>query len=266
MEIPLRGGRDVAESDTIDAPFVAVVSESFVKRYFANENPIGHRFDFGNAAHIIVGIAGDVRVRGLERTAEPQVYLSYKQHKNVGLFYSPKDLVVRASGDPAALAPALRRIIRDADSELPVTDVRLLTDIVALQTATRRVQLWALGSFAAIAFLLAAIGIHGVLSFAVSNRTQEIGVRMALGASRSDILRMILSDGVILAAAGVLVGAAAAFGAGQAMQSLLAGVEPSDVATFASAIAVCVVMTVFGSLIPALRAISVDPTVAIRVE
>ncbi len=266
MGIPLRRGRDVAESDTINAPFVAVVSESFIRRYFPKEDPIGRRFDFGNAPRIIIGVAGDVRVRGLERNPEPQVYLSYKQHRDVSTWYAPKDLIVRSTSDPASLAPALRRIIRASDPELPVSDVRLLTDIVDSQTAARRVQIWALGSFAGIAFLLAAVGIHGVLSFAVSNRTQEIGVRMALGARQGDILRMIVGDGVLLAAAGVVFGSGIALGAGQTMRSLLAGVDPSDLATFATAIVLCVGMTLIGSLLPAIRAMRVDPTVAIRTE
>jgi putative ABC transport system permease protein len=142
----------------------------------------------------------------------------------------------------------------------------MLGEIVQAETATRRVHLSALGSFATIAFLLAAIGIYGLLSFAVSNRTQEIGVRIALGARRVDILGMILRDGLALAAIGVVVGAVSAIGAGQAMRSLLAGVQPGDIATFAAAIALCVAMTFAGSLLPALRAVRIDPTTAIRNE
>jgi len=211
-------------------------------------------------------VVGDIRVRGLERSSEPQVYLSYRQHKSVSPWYSPKDLVVRTSGDPASIAPALRRIVRQADPSQPISNLRTLADIVDSQTATRRVQVGALGSFAAIAFLLAAIGIHGVLSFAVSHRTQEIGVRMALGARQGDILRMILRDAAVLAAIGTAAGTALALAAGQSMRSLLAGVGPADLGTFAAAILLCVVMTLGGSLIPAIRAVRVDPTKAIRVE
>src|SRR5262249_27973412 len=146
----------------------------------------------------------------------------------------------------------------------PISDVRTLSDIVATETASRRAQLRVLSAFAAIALLLAAIGIHGLLSFAVSHRSQEIGVRMALGACSVDILVMVLSEGVVLAAAGIVLGAALAYFAGRGMETLLAGVQPADWPTFLAAIALCLFMTVAGSFLPALRAMRVDPTIAIR--
>jgi putative ABC transport system permease protein len=264
MGTPLRAGRDVSESDTLASPRVAVVSESFVRRYWPGENPIGRHFNFGAYDLMVVGIVGDVRVRGLERIAEPQVYMPYRQPQ-MSAYYAPKDLVARGT-DVANLAPALRRIIHEADPAQPVVSVRLLSDIVDSNTAPRRVQVDVLGAFAAIAFLLAAIGIHGVLAFAVSNRTQEIGVRMALGARGGDILSMILRDGVMLALAGIAVGVVLAYGAGRTLEALLDGVAPSDTATFASAIALCLLMTVAGSLIPAVRAVRIDPVSAIRTE
>jgi putative ABC transport system permease protein len=142
----------------------------------------------------------------------------------------------------------------------------MLSDIVDLSTAPRRVQVDVLGAFAAIAFLLAAIGIHGVLAFAVSNRTQEIGVRMALGAGSGDILSMILREGTVLAAVGVGIGVALAYGAGRGLQSLLAGVAPGDMGTFAAAIGLCLLMTLAGSFTPAIRAVRIDPVTAIRTE
>jgi putative ABC transport system permease protein len=144
--------------------------------------------------------------------------------------------------------------------------VRLLSDIVEDQTGPRRVQVIVLGAFAAIAFLLAAIGIHGVLSFSVSSRTQEIGVRMALGAQASDVLGMVLRDGAILALIGVVTGVGIAYAAGLQMQALLAGVRPGDLWTFASAVILCFFTTLVGSLLPAVRAARVDPTIAIRSE
>jgi predicted permease len=267
MGIPMLMGRDVGDLDTPDSLFVAVVSDSFVRKFWPGENPLGRRFDFGNHQRTVVGVVGNIRVRGLERSSEPQVYMPYRQHnENVSTWYAPKDLVVRASGNTAALAPALRRIIREADPQQPISSVRMFADIIEEQTAPRRVQASVLGAFALVAFLLAAIGIHGLLSFAVSNRTQEIGVRIALGAQRSDILGMVMRDGIVLAAIGIVVGVAFAYGAGLELQSLLAGVHPGDAPTFLSAVVLCLVMTMAGSLIPALRAVRVDPTTAIRTE
>jgi putative ABC transport system permease protein len=173
---------------------------------------------------------------------------------------------VRTTGDPTALVPSLRRIIRQADPSQPISDVRTLTDVVTADTASRRVQLIVLGAFGAIALALAAVGIHGLLAFAVSTRTQEIGVRIALGARRTDIVQMTLREGFQLAAAGILVGIFLAYGAGRLLQSLLAGVNPSDPGALTAAIVLCVAMTLVGSLPPALRAARVDPMTAMRAD
>jgi putative ABC transport system permease protein len=267
MGIPFLQGRDVAELDTDKSQWTAVVSASFVKRYWPHDNPIGRRFNFAFADRTVVGVVGDVRMRGLERDCEPQVYIPYKQVPDGWMTgYTPRDLAVRTIGDPAALAPALRRIVHDADAEQPVTNVQPLYNIVEAETAPRAVQLGALGALAGIAFLLAGIGIHGLLAFAVSTRTQEIGVRMALGAQRSDILTMVMREGVAMAMIGIGVGAVFAFVAALQMRALLAGVTPADLTTFLSAIVLALLMTLAGSLLPALRAMRIDPTVAIRVE
>ncbi|MES1257062.1 MAG: ADOP family duplicated permease, partial [Acidobacteriota bacterium] len=264
MGITTFAGRDFAASDTNDAPYVAIVSESLVRRYWGDQNAIGHTIDVGNHVRRIIGVVGNVRFRGLERQNEPQVYVSWKQPDHVATWYAPKDLIVRTAGDPMSLAPALRRIIHEADPNQPIADIRSLADLVDAQTASRRVQLAVLGAFGLIAFLLAAVGIHSLLTFAVSTRTREIGVRMALGAQQSDILRMTLLDGLRLAFLGIAAGAALSWGAGRLLESLLAGVEPHDTATFAAAIALALLMTFAGSLIPALRAVQVDPVTAIR--
>lgn len=266
LRIPVRSGRDVSLSDSAQAPSVALISESFVRRYWPNEDPIGRTINFANAKPRVIGVVGDVRVRGLERSSEPQVYLSYQQFANVSPWYAPKDLVIRTVGSPEALAPALRRIIHQADPEMPVSDVRLLEDIVHAETGSRRVQLSAIGAFALIAFVLAAVGIHGLLSFAVASRTQEIGVRMALGATAGKILTMILSQAAALAGLGIVLGLAAGTFAGRGLQALLAGVEPADPASFLGATGLCLLMAIGGSLLPAWRAIRIDPTTAIRSE
>ncbi len=267
MEIPLRRGRDIGESDTQRSPYVAVVSESFARRYWPNQDPIGRSFEFAFAQRAVVGVVADIRVRGLEQSSEPQVYLPYQQVPDGWILgYVPKDLVIRASANPASLVPAIRQIIHNVDPEQPISDVQLLGDIVAGETAPRQAQLRVIGAFAALAFLLAGIGIHGLLAYAVSQRTQEIGVRIALGAQRSDILTLVMREGFVLAGAGAILGAGLAYAAGRSMEALLAGVPPADPATFFAALVLALLMTLAGSLLPALRAVRVDPTTAIRAE
>ena len=267
MGIPMKSGRDIAETDGLSRPGVAVVSESFAKKYFPGQNAIGRRFTTTPGEMEIVGVVGDVRVRGLERTSEPQMYLAYRQQQGPSFpFYMPKDLVIRATAPMAQLAPAVRRIIHEADPTQPISNVRMMSDIVSGQTATRAVQVRVIAAFALVAFLLAAVGIHGLLAFSVSQRSHEFGVRMALGAERGAIVGLVLRQGVVLALCGVIPGVALAYTAGRAMQSLLFGVEPGDGTTFAAAAALCVVMTLAGSLVPVLRAVKVAPASAFRSE
>jgi predicted permease len=265
LGVPLRRGRDVRESDTRESTFVAVVSESFAARHWPGQDPIGRTFQMAFFERTVVGVVGDVQVRGLGRAAEPQVYLPYLQVPDSGVvFYAPKDLAVRAARDPLALAPAIRDIIRRADPELAISNEQLLEDIVRGDTAPRRIQLRILGSFAAIAFLLAGIGIYGLLSFTVSRRAHEIGVRLALGARRRTILVMVLREGAGLAAAGTALGSVLGYGAGRAMRALLEGIAPADGVTFAAAIGLALLMAFVGTLLPALRAARVEPTDVIR--
>ena len=266
VQIPLKRGRSFLDSDSAAAPAVAVVSESFARTHWPGQDAIGRQFEMGAVERTIVGIVGDVRFRGLERdNSEPQVYFPSLQVPNGQLFYAPKDLVIAASA-PAALVPAVRDIIRRVDPQLPITDVRLFTDVVALETAPRTAQVRVLGGFALVALLLAAVGIHGLLAFAVSSRAREIGVRMALGAATRDILATVVGRGLLSAMLGVVIGAAVAFAVGRTLQALLAGVSPADATTFAVAIGVCLATTLAGSLIPALRALRIDPIQTMRAE
>jgi putative ABC transport system permease protein len=267
LSIPLRLGRDVGDADTRDAPFTAVVSDSFARRYWPGENPIGRRFSVAFHERIVVGVVGDVRVRGLETISEPQVYLPYRQVQDGWLaWYTPKDLAIRASTPLESLIPAVRRIVRTADPDQPVSEIRPLADIVEAETGARRVQVRVLVAFAASAFLLAAVGIHGLLSFAVSTRAQEFGVRIALGARPRDILGMVLGESAVLSGAGVVLGLVLAYLAGRGLEALLAGVRPADAATVAAAVGLSVLMALAGSIVPALRAVRIDPAATIRAE
>jgi putative ABC transport system permease protein len=270
LQIRLRQGRDISESDTEKAPGVAVVSESFARRYWPGQDAMGKRFTFAFLPRTVVGIVEDIRVRGLERESEPQVYLSYQQVPDGAIrFYAPKELVVRSSVDPVdppTLAPMVRAIIRKADPDLPISAVRTLQEVVDADTASRATQLRVLTAFAGLSLLLAGVGLHGLLSFAVSQRVPEISLRMALGAQQSDVLALVLRQALLLAASGAIVGMALAYGAGRWMEGLLFGVQPGDLLTFATAAGVALLMTVTGSLVPALRAVRVDPATVLRSE
>jgi predicted permease len=267
LRTPILKGRDVNTSDTLASPFVAVVSESFAKRYFPGQDPLGRSFAIGFAARTIVGVVGDIKVRGLERQSEPQVYMPASQQPGPLLFfYAPKDLVIRASAPAAALIPAVRAIIREAEPSMPISWIETMTTVMAGETAPRLVQLRVLGGFAAIALLLAAIGIHGLLAFTVTSRVREIGVRIALGASARDIMWMVIGRSTALAAIGVMAGAALAYAAGRSMQALLFGVNPGDLNVFAAAVSIALLMALAGSVVPAWRAVRIDPIAATRVD
>jgi predicted permease len=267
MGTPLLQGRDVEPGDTLETQNVAVVSQSFVRDHFPGQDPIGRQFAVAFAVRTIVGVVGDIKVRGLERLSEPQLYLPAAQQRDGQLgFYAPKDLVIRSSVPSTTLIPAVRSIIAQADPQQPISDVQTLEAVVSLNTAPRVVQVRVLGAFAAAAFLLAAIGIHGLLAFTVSARSREIGVRIALGAKSKDILAMVIGRSAVLSLTGVAIGVAVAYAAARSMQSLLAGVEPGNVTVFGAAVGLSLVMALAGSILPAWRAVRVDPLTATRAE
>jgi putative ABC transport system permease protein len=267
LGIPLKAGRSVSESDMAERPWVAVVSESFVHRYWPNEQPLGKHFKFGFHDHEVIGIVADIRVRGLERTSEPQVYLSYKQDADDGFTgYAPKDLVIYSKQPPATLLPAVRQIIHQADPEQPISQIRTIEEVVAGQTESRALQMHVLMIFTAVSIFLAGLGIYGLLSFAVAMRQQEFGVRMALGAQKADIFKMVFRQGAGLALAGLLPGLGLAYLAARLLQSLLAGVQPADRLTFAASASICLLTALLGSLVPALRAVKADPAAVMRAE
>ena len=265
MGIPLRAGRDIAESDRRDGPPVAVVSESFARRMWPNESAIAKQFTVGAMPRTIVGVVGNVRVRGLERPSEPQVYLPATQLPDgMMVWYAPKDLVIRSSVPAGTLLPAVRRIIASVDPEQPISDVRMLTEIVAEQTSSRVTQLRLLGLLAVIALVIAGVGVHGLLAFAVSQRSRELGVRRALGEQAGSIVGRVVREGLGLATMGVAIGVVVAYLAARAMGALLAGVQPGDPLTIAGAAALCFVTAVVGCVRPAVRAASVDPITVLR--
>ena len=267
MGIPLHRGRDVEDSDTRERVPVAVVSASFVERYWPGQDPIGRMFRHRGQTRTVVGVVGDVRVRGLERTSEPQIYLPAPQVVEASPpNFDPKDLVIRHSGQVEALASAVRQIVRSVDPEQPISDLRAMDDVLAGDTATRHAQLQVLGVLAAVAVLLSGVGIYGLLAYTVSQRSQEIGVRLALGADPARVGRMIFADGIRLALFGIVPGVLAAYAAARGMSALLFGVAPSDPATFAAGVGAALVMALAGSLVPALRAVRVTPMSVLRAD
>jgi predicted permease len=267
LRIPLRLGRDVSETDTRDRPLVAVVSESFARRYWPHADPIGRTFETRGQLRTVVGVVGDIKVRGLERTSEPQLYVPADQAPNpIGALYLPKELVVRVSRQHPGLVGAIREIVRRVDPQQPVSNVRMLADVVGDQTETRRAQLRVLVALAVLALLITAAGIHGLLGFTVAQRDREIGVRLALGANRGSVARMIMSEGVRIALIGVSAGTIVAYQAARAMSTLLFGVPPADLVTISLVTLICFVTTVAAAARPALRAAGIQPMSALRAD
>lgn len=267
LGVPVLEGRDVSDADTAATQPVAVVSESFVRRYWPGQSGLGRAFTLRNVDRTIVGVVGNVRVRGLERDSEPQMYMPSRQVEDGVLSgYVPRELVVRTSLPQDALLAPLRDIIGRADPQLPVGGIRVVSDIIEEETAPRRVQVRILGVFAAVAFLLAGVGLHGLLAYSVSQRVREFGVRVALGQERASILAMVLRHGFRLALLGVVVGSGAAVAVGRLLRTLLFGVSPTDAATFGAAIGLALLMTLAGSLLPAIRAVRVSPIEVMRAE
>jgi len=265
LRIPLRRGRDIDETDTGDRTYVAVVSESFAKRHWPDQDPIGRTFTFALSQRTVVGVVGDVRVRGLEQTSEPQAYIPSGQVADESIIgYIPKELVIRSGFPAEQWMPAVRRIIASVDPEQPISNVRPLGDIVGDETAPRRVQLRLLAILSGLALLIAGVGIHGLLSFTVSQRTHELGIRRALGAREGAMVAMVLREGLTLTVIGTVVGIGVALAVGRGMSALLFGVRPDDPQAIGVSVGLCLITALVGCLRPALRAARVDPMTALR--
>jgi predicted permease len=265
MGIRLLRGRDLQDSDNDQRSRVAVVSESFGKRYWPDDDALGKTFRYQDSLWSVVGVVGDIKVRGLERISEPQMYLPNARVPE-GPFYAfdPQDLVIRTTGDETAILPAVRQIIRRVDPEQPISDVRTASDLLALQTSSRRAQVNVLAALAAVALLLAGLGIYGLLAYMVTQRRNEIGLRLVLGAEPGSIARRVLWDGLSIVLVGLIPGLLLAFWAGKSMNALLFGVQPGDAPTMLVAAGVCIAVSIAGALVPVLRAVRVSPMSVMR--
>jgi putative ABC transport system permease protein len=262
MGTALRSGRDLTLADSAEAPKVMVISEGFVRGYFPNENPIGHRITFDGTTYFrVVGVVADVHEYSVQTTPLPQAYVPHAQAP-----YPRMALVVRASMDPLALVSAVRAELRAMDPTLPLYDVRTEDDLIARNIAPRRFALTLIGLFAGLALLVASIGIYGVTSYSVTESTRELGIRMALGALKSDVLRMVLGRGLKLVLVGIAAGAVAALAVTRVMMSFLFNVSAYDPVTFIAVAGIFVMVALAACLIPARRATNVDPMVALHYE
>jgi putative ABC transport system permease protein len=267
LGIPLVQGRDLARTDMDPgAPVVAVINESMARRYWPNENPIGRRITLGlprpeNPWVTIIGIAKDLPHLALDSLPQPDWYLSRPlgPQRNQILF-------VRTAGNPTDLAAPIREIVAGLDPNQPVANIRTMTDVVAGTVAPRRFNMLLFALFAALALLLATLGIYGVMAYSVAQRTHEIGVRMALGAQPGDVLRLVIGKGMTLTLIGVALGIAIALALTRLMATLLFGVSPTDLITFAAVSAFLIVIALLACYLPARRATKVDPLVALRSE
>ncbi|HXS93710.1 MAG TPA: ABC transporter permease [Candidatus Limnocylindrales bacterium] len=264
LRIPLVAGRDFTEADNKDAPPVIVVNQLLVRRFFPNQNPIGARLvlhDRGGRIAEIVGVVGDVKPERIDTADWPAMYLPFAQSTNPTMV-----MTLRTAQSPLAVATAAQRAIHQLDPDQPVADVRSMDSIVDEATGDARFNAMVLGLFAAIAFVLAAVGIYGVIAYDVSQRTNEIGLRMALGAESRDIARLVLMKGAELAATGIAVGLAAAVLLTRYMESMLYTVRATDFSTFAAMSVLLGVVALAASYLPSRRAMALDPVIALRHE
>jgi predicted permease len=262
MEIPLVKGRFFTEHDSADMPPVAMIDEKFARRFWPNEDPIGKHLWFDPKKPItIVGVVGVVKQYGLEMDGKIATYFSEQQNPGRGMF-----LVARRSSDEALLSAAITREIHGVDPTAVVYGIRSMQDRLHDSLARQRFASTMLSAFASFALLLAAVGLYGVMSYLVSQGTRDIGLRIAIGARPSDILRMVVQQGMALSALGILAGLAGAAAVTRVMANLLFGVSAMDVATFAAVPGILAAVAFAATAIPALRATRVDPMVALREE
>ncbi len=262
FRVPLIKGRVLAESDGAKAPPVVVVNESLARKYFANEDPLGkHITPLNDATCVIVGVVGDVKHSALDEEAKPEIYRPMAQSQF--LFMS---LVVRTSGDPMQMVAVVRGQVWAGDKDQPISNIETMERLMAKSVAPRRFNLLLLGVFALIGLALAGMGLYGVMSYTVTQRTREIGVRMAMGAQRGDVLRLVIGEGMKLALIGALLGLGGALALTRLLKTLLFGVSATDPLTFIVIAAVLIIVALLACWIPARRAASMDPLVSLRVE
>jgi len=271
LRIPVRRGRPLTPEDRTGGRRVAVIDEEFVRRYWPKEDPLGKRITFGPPPGAvdtssrewidIVGVVGHTKHEGLDAEARVQVYLPYAQQSRPALA-----VAVRTAGDPAGYVNQMRRAVQSVDPDQPISAVRTMDELIAQSVGERRLSMLLLSLFSGIALVLASIGIYGLMSYSVAQRARELGVRIALGAGRADVLRLVLRQGMSLALGGIVIGAGAALGLTRLIASQLYGVRATDPGTFVGMALLLGGTALAANLIPALRATRVDPAMVLREE
>jgi putative ABC transport system permease protein len=266
LNIPLMHGRNFTGADTETGALVGLINTAMGRRYWPNEDPVGKRFHWGRPGSkdpwiTIVGVVGDTKLYGLANPSRLEIYLPFRQEPQTDMY-----LILRSAVDPASLTSSVRSAVAAIDRDQPVFSVITMRQLVDNSVSTPHLTLVLLGLFSGLALVLAAVGIYGVISYGVQQRTHEIGIRMALGAQRSNVLGLVVGQGVKLAALGIVIGITAALGLMRLITSLLFGVSANDPLTFTAAALVLLFVAIAACYIPARRAISVDPMNALRYE
>jgi putative ABC transport system permease protein len=268
LGVPQLRGREFGDGDTENAPLVAMINARMAREYFAKENPVGKRVMFGHPSAktapkwmTIVGVVGDTRLYGLANPSRLELYVPFRQSVPGHM-----DLVVKSALDPPALTSSIRGALREIDKDQAISGISTMEQLITDSVSTRRITLILLGLFSTLAVVLAAIGIYGVISYSVAQRTHEIGIRMALGAQKTDVLRMVLAQGAKIAGAGVAIGLAASLGLTRLLANLLFSVSAADPLTFTAVAIALILVAMLACYIPARRTLRVDPMIALRYE
>jgi len=265
LSIPLLKGRTFSDREVVQESRVIIINETLARQHFANEDPLGKRLivamkDQNNPCEII-GVVGDVKFKSLDQAVRPMVYWPHSE-----LAYGAMTLVIKTSGNPLAIADAVQREVRALDKDQPVSEMRPMEALLADSISRSRFATLLLSIFAAVAFGLASVGIYGVMSYSVTQRTNEIGIRIALGASRINVLGLVLRRGLMLAACGVVVGLAGSFALTRLLTTQLFGVSATDPVTFTMVSLTLMAVALLATYLPARRAMKLDPLVALRYE
>jgi putative ABC transport system permease protein len=278
LRVPLLRGRVFNQSDTSKSERVVIVNQAMAKKYWPKGDPIGQRITIGKGlgpefeepARQIIGIVGDVRETGLTSGATPAMYIPRSQATDgltkLANSVIPLSWIIQTAANPSSLSAAIQREIRSVDSQLAASKIRTMDQVISESTARQNFNMLLLTIFAGLALLLAAIGIYGLMSYTVEQRTQEIGIRMALGAGRGDMLKLVVRQGLLLTGIGLVIGLAASFGLNRLLANLLFGVKTTDPVTYATVAVILVSVALLATYVPARRATKIDPLVALRYE